>query len=117
MMLLQFMPRYLALTHCQGSWKQLTEKPHMDAMTSIVASATHKGFAMAKVISGDICGPSELEYVPDGEWTGTWSGYSVKAKCGHGLWTFRTDEGIRGIDVPCIVKARCGVITVEVHKP
>ena len=72
---------------------------------------------MANVVSADISGPAKMTDVPDGEWPGVWSGYQVTAVCGHGKWTFTTDDGVRGIGIGCVVTVQSGKISVRVHHP
>ncbi len=54
-------------------------------------------------------------YPPDGKYKGSWSGYEVKFEDNDGdTFEGRTENGLRGIDIPCEVTIENGVITAKV---
>lgn len=50
--------------------------------------------------------------VPDGDYQGTWSGYTVKFETPHGAYEGKSTVGVRGMNVPCTVKVKCGQFKV-----
>lgn len=52
--------------------------------------------------------------LPDGEYGGVWSAYSVEVVHDSRRHHFRTADGVRGINVPCRVTVVEGKATVEV---
>jgi len=50
--------------------------------------------------------------VPDGEYLGTWSGYTVKFDTPCGTYEGKSTVGVRGMNVPCVVKVKCGQFKV-----
>jgi hypothetical protein len=50
--------------------------------------------------------------VPDGEYQGTWSGYTVKFETPFGAYEGKSTVGVRGMHVPCTVKVKCGQFKV-----
>lgn len=66
---------------------------------------------MTDVVEGFYVEP--ITSVPDGDYPGTWSGYTVLTSINSRAVQLRTVNGIRGINVPCVVRVRDGVIKVE----
>lgn len=57
-----------------------------------------------------------LESVPQGEYEGTWSGYKAIAIIHGEMFDFETVDGIRGIDVKCIISVSEDSITIEAKR-
>lgn len=58
--------------------------------------------------------------IPDGEYQGTWSGTAVKFETPHGDYEGNSTVGVRGMNVPCTVKVKCGqfkVVLRDISKP
>lgn len=51
--------------------------------------------------------------IPDGIYEGKWSAYVVNVVINNKLFQLGTKDGVRGLDVPCIVTAKDGAVTVE----
>ena len=45
---------------------------------------------------------------PDGEWDGVWSGYVVRWETEHGQYEAKSKNGVRGINVSCVVTVTNG---------
>lgn len=57
-----------------------------------------------------------LREVPDGAYEGILGGYVAEATiCGE-AYRFHLDTGVRGINIPCVVKVDGGTVAVEVLK-
>jgi len=50
--------------------------------------------------------------VPDGRYDGTWTGYLVRFAVDGVAYEGESDEGIRGMNVPCTVTVLAGVFSV-----
>ena len=50
--------------------------------------------------------------VPDGEYEGRWSGYTVQFETPHGKYDGRSTVGVRGMNIPCTVTVTCGQFKV-----
>lgn len=57
-----------------------------------------------------IIAPSKI---PEGDYPGSWSGYVVLAGIGNVVYELQTEDGVRGLNVPCTIKVRDGVATVH----
>lgn len=49
----------------------------------------------------------------DGIYYGTWSGYCVMMNINEIILTFRTDKGVRGLNIPVQITVSKGQITVD----
>lgn len=57
-----------------------------------------------------------LRELPEGEYEGLLGGYVAEATiCGE-AYRFHLDTGVRGINIPCVVKVDGGTVAVEVLK-
>lgn len=56
-----------------------------------------------------------VDGMPDGEYPGIWSGYTIEAAIGGVTYDLKVKEGMRGM-VPCIVKVSNGVIDIQPQK-
>jgi len=52
--------------------------------------------------------------IPDGNYSGTISGYEVEFLCADNYYMFRVDEGVRGINIPVMVYVINGEYEVEI---
>lgn len=50
--------------------------------------------------------------LPDGKYKGIWSGYQVDLVIDDNTFQIRTKNGIRGINIPCIINVVDGKIEV-----
>jgi hypothetical protein len=64
-----------------------------------------------KIKSLDLIIPTEGG-VPDGDYQGLWSGYEVRVIINEQGYRLHTEDGIRGLNIPCVVRVRDGVISV-----
>ena len=53
--------------------------------------------------------------LPDGDYQGTWSGYEVRVIVNEQGYRMHTENGIRGLNIPCTVRVRAGVVTVDAN--
>lgn len=51
--------------------------------------------------------------MPDGEYPGKWGGYQVVMEFDGKTFRLTTADGVRGFDIPCVVKVNRGMVTVE----
>lgn len=65
---------------------------------------------MTQVIS--IKEVKEVVTLPDGEYHGFWGGYLVRIETHDKVYELKTENGIRGINVPCVVKSYNGKVVV-----
>lgn len=49
--------------------------------------------------------------LPDGNYSGLWSGYTIELRHSSGMYRLETEEGIRGINIPVTVSVVDGVAT------
>lgn len=73
---------------------------------------------MPKVVSAEIYTPLTLANIVShtgvGEFKGKWSGYEVVFSSGVVQYRLRTAEGVRGLNIPCVVSVTSeGGISVE----
>jgi hypothetical protein len=68
---------------------------------------------MAKVLSAERYESTPLGVFPDGEYPGVWSGYVVEFSIAGFRFRLKTDTGVRGMNVPCVVKVESGAVTVS----
>jgi len=66
--------------------------------------------------SARIIQPIALSNVPKGEYKGVWDGYVVTAILHGETFQFQTIDGIRGINVKCLVKVTEDSVAVETIK-
>lgn len=51
--------------------------------------------------------------IPAGIYNGTWSGYEAYTTINGEDYRFKTEDGIRAINAPCIITVTDGKVTVE----
>lgn len=54
--------------------------------------------------------PVSAKEIPDGDYDGSWSGYSIGFHVGDQFYEAHTNDGIRGC-VECVVTLKAGVVT------
>lgn len=54
----------------------------------------------------------EKTVVPDGVYTGLWTAYSVEFETPLGTFVGASDVGVRGRDIPCVVRVLDGRFSV-----
>jgi hypothetical protein len=54
--------------------------------------------------------------IPDGTHRGVWSGYRVEFATPQGVFEATTEQGVRGLKVPCLVEVQGGVATLKAMK-
>jgi len=71
---------------------------------------------MAKVVvvAVDEISKAAASEVPNGAYSGVWSGSEVFAVCGKKRYRFVTQECVRGTGLVCVVNVQDGAITVEI---
>ena len=72
------------------------------------------GCGMAKATR--VLAEANARAIPRGEYRGTWTAYAARVKIGDVTYEVQTDLGVRGIDVPCVVRVLSGEILVEAAK-
>lgn len=65
-----------------------------------------------KIESAERFEPVSLSSLPDGEYTGSWSGYTVEATINGASMRFQASNGVRGMNCPCKVHVANGEVTV-----
>lgn len=65
------------------------------------------------VVSGEITRPLNLPDLPNGRYDGLWSGYQVIVNLEDEQIKLKTKNGVRGINVPCIVIVDNGNVRIE----
>lgn len=51
----------------------------------------------------------------NGSYRGLWTGYKVRVQIGIYSYDFDASEGVRGMNVPCVVHVKDGEYLVEDH--
>ncbi len=51
-------------------------------------------------------------HLPEGEHAGKWGGYVVNATIGGKSYVLHTNVGVRGMNVPCVVKVHGGIVSI-----
>lgn len=66
-----------------------------------------------KITSAEAVSSVDLDYLPNGEYAGIWGGYVVEA-CIDGIsYRFQAENGVRGMNCPCVVTVQDGEVTVK----
>lgn len=66
-----------------------------------------------KVLSVEQFSLVEISNIPDGEYDGIWGGYEVEFTVDGKKYKARTENGVRGMNIPCVVSVRFGVAMVR----
>ena len=69
-----------------------------------------------KITTADRVEKCKLSELPDGDYKGIWGGYVVEALIGGQLHRFTTENGVRGMNIPCVVMFQAGAVTVVTSK-
>jgi len=56
----------------------------------------------------------QVTTMPDGFYSGTWSGYEIEVEFGSKKFQLETEEGVRGTNVRVVVEVKDGVATFDV---
>lgn len=54
-----------------------------------------------------------VSVLPDGEYKGTWGGYEVTVEIAGLVYRMKTENGIRTLSAPCVVRVENGSVTVD----
>lgn len=60
-----------------------------------------------------VCEKCPVVSIPDGRYAGKWSAYTVEFRVGGREFVATTKDGVRGVNVPCIVVVEGAKITIE----
>lgn len=66
-----------------------------------------------RVLEVETFQPVPLAEVPDGEYYGTWGAYYAEVTIDGKRHRFRTENGIRTMNAPCVITVRDGQATVR----
>jgi len=53
-------------------------------------------------------------FLPNGAYHGLWSGHTVNLKHDGSMYELITDDGVRGINCPCVIHISDGIATVNI---
>ena len=51
--------------------------------------------------------------LPDGLYNGTWNGYVIELRYNKEAYELATEDGVRGINMPVVVKIKNGEVTFD----
>jgi hypothetical protein len=66
-----------------------------------------------KVVSAEVFYPLELGSLPNGAYAGRWSAYEAITEINGKTYRMRTEDGVRGMNVQCLVVVTDAGVMVE----